>query len=80
MLRVAAYSLVCLLLFGVGAPLQAAVVVQHDASSLTLSNGKVVLKFTKPKPWFSITAAALRRAVQRLISSDSSFIGDLPSG
>jgi hypothetical protein len=55
MLRVAAYSLVCLLFFDVSAPLQAAVVVQQDAASLTLSNSKVVLKINKSKPWFSIT-------------------------
>ena len=57
-LGTAAYSLIALLLLAFAAPLQAAVDVQQDASSVTLANSKVVWKFDKAKRWFSIIDAA----------------------
>jgi len=67
-----AYSLCALLLLAAGAPIQAAVEVQQDASSVTLANSKVVWKFDKTKRWFSITDAATREVVldQAMMTAD----------
>ena len=65
-------TLLALLLLVVAIPLRAAVEVKQDASSVTLSNDKVVLKIDKTKWLFSLTDAATQEVVldQAVMTAD----------